>query len=447
LLRPIPAQCFFCHANRANPVEGTLNQFRTPIFAGHGIGCERCHGPGGLHVAKVEPVPAEQPVDTTIVNPRHLPWALREAVCEQCHLEGETRVLRLGRKLYDFRPGMPLESFWAVFVHAREQGEKRAVNHVEQMTLSACFQRSDDTKKLGCISCHDPHRQIEPAGRVEFYRGRCLQCHKKSANDTGAQLPCSEALELRRLRNNDSCIDCHMTRYQSTDVVHNASTDHRILLKPEQIRAGDKPHAGENFPITLFHNGGKKRDDPSSMRDLGMALGKMAANAQIEAKWAGQAVVLLEKALRQCPTDWEAWELKAYALTIQGETSQALAAAQKVLSHFPKRESSLMMAGMFSQTLGQYEQAIGYWRRAVAVDPWAPEYRQNLAVLLADKKDWNEAQTHARQWLRLDPESIEARKVLIEILVHSKQLKEVPTLVSQVEALQQPKLKPANPNK
>ena len=48
--RPLDANCLFCHANRAEPVEGTVNRYRELIFAGLAIGCERCHGPGELHV-------------------------------------------------------------------------------------------------------------------------------------------------------------------------------------------------------------------------------------------------------------------------------------------------------------------------------------------------------------------------------------------------------------
>ena len=65
--RPVQAACLFCHANRIEPVVGgTLNRYRPPIFQGHEIGCERCHGPGELHVAHPEIIGGK---DMTIVNP------------------------------------------------------------------------------------------------------------------------------------------------------------------------------------------------------------------------------------------------------------------------------------------------------------------------------------------------------------------------------------------
>ena len=92
---------------------GTLNRYEPPIFQGHAIGCERCHGPGELHVERggVSAGP-----DLTIVNPGRLAPALRESVCQQCHLQGWFRFPRAGRDSFDFRPGLPLHRFLAVFV-------------------------------------------------------------------------------------------------------------------------------------------------------------------------------------------------------------------------------------------------------------------------------------------------------------------------------------------
>jgi Cytochrome c554 and c-prime len=48
--RVIEPACLFCHANRVRPVDQAVNRYEKPIFEGHAIGCERCHGPVALHV-------------------------------------------------------------------------------------------------------------------------------------------------------------------------------------------------------------------------------------------------------------------------------------------------------------------------------------------------------------------------------------------------------------
>ena len=50
--RPIQPNCLFCHANQVEPIRAPINRYRQPIFRGHSIGCERCHGPGELHLAR-----------------------------------------------------------------------------------------------------------------------------------------------------------------------------------------------------------------------------------------------------------------------------------------------------------------------------------------------------------------------------------------------------------
>ena len=77
----VPASCLFCHANRVREDPEHPDRFEQPVFEGSAIGCERCHGPGELHVRGA--------ADNTIVNPADLAPLLRDAVCEQCHLEGE----------------------------------------------------------------------------------------------------------------------------------------------------------------------------------------------------------------------------------------------------------------------------------------------------------------------------------------------------------------------
>ena len=170
--RAVIATCLYCHANRVEPVEETVNRYAPPTFRGHAIGCERCHGPGALHVVR----PAvEGGVDATIVNPAALEPALRDAVCEQCHLMGQQRVIKLDRRDDDFRPGLPFYLVWSVFEWAEGAATDKFVGQVEQMHESRCYRASSGG--LGCISCHDPHRQPADLERAGYYRGRCLECH------------------------------------------------------------------------------------------------------------------------------------------------------------------------------------------------------------------------------------------------------------------------------
>ena len=38
---------------------------------------------------------------------------------------------------------------------------------------------------------------------------------------------------------------------------------------------------------------------------------------------------------------------------------------------------------MLAQDASLTDETLAYWRRAVAVNPWAPDYRANLATVLA----------------------------------------------------------------
>ena len=239
--RAIYPDCLFCHANAVRPLAGPLNRYETPIFQGHAIGCERCHGPGELHVRAAESPGGS---DLTIVNPARLSPPLRDSVCQQCHLQGAFRTTRAGREPFDFRPGLPMHRFWAVF-HATTDasGQFDAIGHVEQIASSRCSLESQG--RLGCTSCHDPHRLPAPATKAAYYRERCMECHKRD----GCALPTAE----REARGQgENCVACHMPRLAVTNVAHTAATDHRILRGPPgSISRPARTPTGQPVPIPL----------------------------------------------------------------------------------------------------------------------------------------------------------------------------------------------------
>jgi Tetratricopeptide repeat/Cytochrome c554 and c-prime len=428
--RPVLPECLFCHANRAHYVEGSVNRYEEPVFEGHAIGCQRCHGPGELHVAARERLePVAGPVDATIVNPAHLEPTVREAVCEQCHLEGEARVVHRGRGVYDFRPGLPLELFWSVFVAVGDPGEgRRAVSHVEQMDQSGCYRGGTGADRLGCISCHDPHERVPPERRVAYYRGRCLQCHAQR----GCSLPRAERL---RQSAEDSCIDCHMPRYGTSDIPHTASTDHRIPRRPGptvDARLG----VGDGWPLVSFYGGREGAGGAEGDRDLAVALVNQAFTGDAAAARAlGRALPLLDAAVRRDPDDAAAGEARGFALVRQGRPAEALAAFEAVLARAPGREAALAGAASTAEALGRTEAAVGYWRRTVAADPWVPDSRRSLALLLIKKEAWDEARAECEAWVRLDPMSAEARAARVSCLLAAGDKEEARAEFARVEAL------------
>jgi hypothetical protein len=421
--RPITAECLFCHANHTEPVEGYQNRYQEPVVTG-AIGCERCHGPGELHAKTRSATELLTPIDYTIVNPKHLEPRLREAVCQQCHLEGEARILPRGRHLFNFRPGLPLESCLSIFVHKAEDGmDGRAVNHVEQMYSSRCFKASAGKDQLGCISCHDAH--APPSERIAYFRQACLKCHRHEGEagtapgGKAAYAPaCSQPLEIRRVNNKeDSCIDCHMQRFKPRDIVHVAQTDHRILRHAEgaaTVGHGDR----RALPLVSFHRGAVDPSDKELTRDLALALLRVSMSGEGDPRWLQtQALGFFQKLMPYFPDDIELWSATARILELQGQGQPALAAWKTILSKQAHNEDALVGAARLSRSVGELNAAVEYWQSAVKASPWRAVYRANLVSALADAGNWQEALEHSRVWLELDPASAEARRYRITCLL------------------------------
>ncbi len=233
--RPAKPACLFCHANAVKPVEHTTNRYEQPVFRGMTIGCERCHGPGDLHVRQTRTGEGRDIRGETIVNPSKLEPYLRDAVCEQCHLQGESRIGRRDRGVFDYRPGLPLHQFLTVFVPANQTpGELKFVSHVEQLKSSKCSTATPGG--ISCTLCHDPHAYPNLEQRNAKHRAACLKCHTETT--------CKTPLPERTARG-DHCATCHMTRAESADINHTAITDHAIRRFP--LKA-EKPQLPSKAP-------------------------------------------------------------------------------------------------------------------------------------------------------------------------------------------------------
>ncbi|MGH9664463.1 MAG: multiheme c-type cytochrome, partial [Bryobacteraceae bacterium] len=269
LTRPVEARCLQCHASRLDPIAGTENGFRDPPFLEGGIGCERCHGPGREHIARMSSGRGGPP---GIVNPARLAPARRDSVCAQCHLTGAARIARLRPPHDVYQPGALLSDYSAFFVWSgSDLPAMKVASHFERLQQSRCKKASGD--RLWCGTCHDPHG--EPANAA-YYRTRCETCHRPA--------DCKASTEARAQRQ-DNCIACHMPKSPVADAQHAVYTDHSIPRRP--LAANQSP--GTARTLVPFWK------TPADERDLALAYAAVGDGQR--------ATALLQRAETRDPRD------------------------------------------------------------------------------------------------------------------------------------------------
>ena len=340
--RAVEPSCLACHASQTRWRESSQNAYAVPPFEQNGVSCERCHGPASLHIEG----------KGKLVNPAKLEPARRDSVCSQCHLSGESRVERAGRKLADYRPGDLLSDFAAYFVAADSAG-LQVNSHVEKLSKSACKRLSGD--RMWCGTCHDPHRVPAAAERAAFFRARCLTCHETSDCERGFD-----------------CVSCHMPKSPAADAGHGVFTDHSIPRVPAQPQTKTAP----SWQLRGFSTA------DAGDRELGIAyaeVGVRTGNRQQQA----EAIRLLTAAPQDAEVEVRLGDLEERA----GAPDRALALYRSALRKDPNAVVALVNLGRLYGSQGFLDQAITLWREALKRNPCLTEAAANLQIALRAKND------------------------------------------------------------
>jgi len=198
--RGIIPRCLECHATYFQALEPipTNHRYDKTNFV-LGISCERCHGSGREHVARMSSHAATGS-DLAIVNPAKLPQDRQFEICSQCH--GGQGVRELA-PAFSYVPGQPLANY--VDLGPIDTGAAPDVHGTQVVLLekSRCFQASS---KMSCATCHDVH---QPERNLAKFSEKCLTCHKPEK--------CGEYAKLGAGIVND-CVDCHMPNQESKTV-------------------------------------------------------------------------------------------------------------------------------------------------------------------------------------------------------------------------------------
>ena len=205
-------RCLVCHVTRPRDFREPPPASVGPEVGDPAIGCERCHGPGGNHLAAVA---ADWP-DRAIAVGRadKAPAETVNAQCAACHTVDHPAAIRAAPDdpQYVRSPGLTL-------------------------TFSRCSTESNG--RLNCLTCHDPHREAEKS--AAFYEARCLACHASGrstsapsqARSSGGGRPCP-------VNATNGCLDCHMPKQPVADL-HTSLTDHYIRIRRPAGSGGPGP--------------------------------------------------------------------------------------------------------------------------------------------------------------------------------------------------------------
>ena len=366
--REIGLECISCHNSYPDHVDGSLNKYDA---IPSGIDCERCHGPGEVHVKQKlagNIIDTSKYIDYSIVNPKRLPLDLQFDVCQRCHLQG-TAVLANGKTFTDFKPGKHLNEVMDVYLPKYENEESFIMaSHVERLKQSACFK----TAEITCISCHDPHNNINNVSTA-YFDNKCMQCHSDCKDE--------------QIQN---CTSCHMPKSTTTDIQHVSISDHKISI-PSSI----KKEKGKFLGLFAINN-----DFPTNLSKAKAYL-KHFESFEQNPIYLDSALVYLNQTKIDFPTNIQYFYLKndANGLVnfVMSNTIDSLIYKNSDLALAYSR-----MAEMFAikdLTLD----AKRYYDNSVSLMPFVIDYKLKLGAFLIDNKQLIAAKVIFETALALNP--------------------------------------------
>lgn len=402
--RPILPGCMFCHAGRANAVEGTNGEYREPVFAEASIGCENCHGPGAAHIAAMSR-PGAKASSSAIVNPSRLTPYMADNICMACHQTGDVRVLKPGKSYADIVPGKPLDDVLSILLVPPTREHPPDADHVEHyysMTLSKCYRASGG--RLSCITCHDPHVQPTREEAPAYFAKKCLTCHTNQS----CKIPLEQ--RLRQTPVND-CAGCHMPKRDIQVISHSSATNHRILARQDEAFPEETFRQTATALPDLIHidPAPGTRNAPLPKLTLLEAYGTLSLD---HPEYAEPYLKLL-KELEQSMPDSALVQAGAGRRELQNKN---FAAAEdhlrRALKLGPPRATTYADLAETLNQQGRKQEALDALNQAYALDPFNPQIQKARIGRLIDLKQYREALAAIEHYVDVFPQDEFMRKML-----------------------------------
>ena len=464
-IRKIGLECMSCHNSYPDFVLGSENKYRS---VEKGIGCERCHGPGSIHVAERSTgskIDTSKFIDYSIVNPAKLSIEGQFDICQRCHLQGNT-ILKEGKSFYDFKPGMKLSDYMTVFLPKYKNADDEFImaSHADRLKQSACFikslEKSKNTKSLRpykeamtCVTCHNPHVSVRETNK-EVFNNACRSCHyggtgetrgtegmegtqderlkmrggmeetegtqderlKRNDKNSGSTLTCSDLAVVQKIKNKSqtvNCVGCHMPSSGSIDIPHVSVHDHYIRKPLRQgVTKKDKQALKEFIGLCAINE-----KNPSAFIKAKAYLNQYekfeprpyyldSAASYLKDKTDAELKANIEPLVQLYFIKQNFTKLISYVNRL---TDTYLLSSKLTTTSYSNENAwtCYRIAEAFYST-GQTTRAIVYFKKAVSLAPLGLEFKNKLGSALASNRQLAEAEKQYTEILKELPKHVSA---------------------------------------
>lgn len=415
-MRKIGLECMSCHNSYPDFVLGSENKYNA---VEKGIGCERCHGPGSIHVAersKGTKIDTSKYIDYSIVNPAKLSIDRQFDICQRCHLQGNA-ILKEGKSFYDFKPGMVLSDYMTVFLPKYKNADDEFImaSHADRLKQSACFIKSKEkvasrnsaTESLKpykdamtCVTCHNPHVSVRNTNSNVF-NDACNKCHTENGK---SNLECSK----KGIVKTSDCVSCHMPKSGSIDIPHVTVHDHYIR-KP--LGKKDKESLKEFIGLYAINE-----KNPSRITKAKAYLNQYekfemkaafldSAKALLNDKNTNDILMNLEPLIQLYFAQSNFTQITYYITTLKDDV---VFNKLNTKSYSNDHAWTCYRIGEAYYNTGNIQKAITYYKKSVTLAPFVLDFKNKLASALATNNQLAEAEKEYTEIIKENPKHISA---------------------------------------
>jgi len=288
-------------------------------------------------------------------------------------------------------------------------------SHAERLKMSRCFVDSKAAAErvvglrpyeqaLTCVTCHNPHVSVRVTGK-DVFNAACRKCHAPSGQEPDPR-PASDCSASRKERQaaGDNCVSCHMPKNSTIDIPHVITTDHYIR-KPV-------PTAQVNAIREFIRLACINDDEPGPRARARAYLAYYEKFDHRRAFLDSAKGYLPDQTVTAIDTNFDDlvhWAYLAEKYDVVLNYMNKIPDRRKgIASHANEDAWTAYRIGESAMQRSDQQLALSYFRQAVELAPFVPEFRNKLAAQQVETGDIEAARENLRFILSENPENVQA---------------------------------------